>query len=334
MKNYLILLFSVLTTAVVAQDQDAKALHETAKTFIRQGDYANALLVLNKALQQQPDDLEILKDQAFAYYLQGDYDRSEAVSQKLLERKDADAQTYQIAAMPYKVRDNTKELDKIYKKGIKTFPNSGVLYSEYGEVLWGKQDYNAIKLWEKGIEVDPNYSGNYYNAAKYYYLTMDKVWSIVYGEIFVNLESYSRRTVEIKDLLINSYKKLFTDADMQKNQNMKSPFVAAWLDVMSKQSVVATEGVTPESLTRIRIRFMLDWSKKYGATMPFRLFDYQQQLLKEGMFSAYNQWVFGATQDLTAFQNWTHTHADEYNKFITFQKGRVFKLPSNQYYNH
>lgn len=334
MKKYVVFLFSVLMTGAYAQEQDEKTLHETAKTFIRQGDYANALLVLNKALQQQPGDLEILKDQAFAYYLSGDYTRSEAVSKKLVERRDADAQTYQIAAMPYKIQDNTKELDKLYKKGLKAFPNSGALYNEYGEILWGKQDYNAIKQWEKGIEADPNYSGNYYNAAKYYYLTMDKVWSIVYGEIFVNLESYSRRTIEMKDMLLKSYKKLYTDADMQKNQDTKNAFVTAYINNVGKQSAVVTEGITPASLTMIRTRFVLDWFDKNNNALPFRLFDYHRQLLKEGMFEAYNQWLFGSTQNLTAFQSWTHAHADEYNKFITFQKGRVFKLPANQYYNN
>ncbi len=58
----------------------------------------------------------------------------------------------------------------MYKQGIKKFPSSGELYNEYGEMLWVKQDPEAIRFWEKGIEVDPNYSSNYYNASKYYYL--------------------------------------------------------------------------------------------------------------------------------------------------------------------
>jgi hypothetical protein len=156
----------------------------------------------------------------------------------------------------------------------------------------------------------------------------------VYGEIFVNLESYSRRTVEIKELLLNSYKKLFIDGDLKKDQDMKSAFVTAYLNNIDKQSVVATEGITPASLTMIRTRFVLSWFDKNNSALPFRLFEYQRQLLKNGLFEAYNQWMFGATQDLTAFQSWTHAHADEYDKFIAFQKGRVFKLPDNQYYNN
>ncbi|HKP31075.1 MAG TPA: tetratricopeptide repeat protein, partial [Chitinophagaceae bacterium] len=55
----LVLAFTIMTPAF---SQDAKALYETGRTFQRQGDYANAILVFNRALEQQPNDLEILKD--------------------------------------------------------------------------------------------------------------------------------------------------------------------------------------------------------------------------------------------------------------------------------
>ena len=60
------------------------------------------------------------------------------------------------------------------------------------------------------------YSKNYYNACKYYYFTTDKVWSILYGEIFVNMEPLSTHSPEIKNILLESYKKLFADADLKK----------------------------------------------------------------------------------------------------------------------
>jgi len=59
----------------------------------------------------------------------------------------------------------------------------------------------------------------------------------------------------------------------------------------------------------------------------------QRQLIKEGMFEAYDQWIFGAADDLNVFQNWTATHAEDYNKFTTLQKSRVFKIPFGQYFN-
>lgn len=316
-----------------AQEQDTKTLQETAKTFIRQGDYPNAILVLNRAVIQDANNLDIKKDLAFAYYLHRDYSKALEVAKPFADRKDADVQSYQILGLVYKAIEERKEAEKMYRGAIKKFPNSGVLYSEFGEMLWSKKDFQeAAKQWEKGIELDPNYSGNYYNAAKYYYFSADKVWGIIYGEIFVNLESYSKRTPEIKSILFDGYKKLFTDQDIQKNQNSKNEFVRTFLATMKKHQGIVNTGVTPESLSALRTRFILDWFEKESGKFPFRLFEYHRQLLKSGMFEAYNQWIFAAAKDLSAFQNWTITHTDAYNQFNGFQKNRVFKVPAGQYY--
>ena len=82
----------------------------------------------------------------------------------------------------------------------------------------------------------------------------------------------------------------------------------------------------------IRTRFILDWFATQAGRYPFRLFDYQQQLIKAGMFEAYNQWLFGTTENLAAYDNWTKTHPDAYASFTSFQKGRIFKIPAGQYY--
>ncbi len=191
------------------------------------GDYPNAIIVLSNALKLDPDDLELQKDLAFTYYLQRNYSSSIESGKILIERKDADEQCYQILGMAYKAIDEKKAADKMYKKGIKKFPGSGELYNEYGELLWVKQDPEAIRFWEKGIEVDPDYSSNYYNASKYYFYTYDKVWSLIYGELFINLESYSRRTPEIKSLLADAYKKLFTDLKSTKSLSNKNQFCSS-----------------------------------------------------------------------------------------------------------
>jgi Tfp pilus assembly protein PilF len=331
MQKFLICVL-LMAAVQVGLSQDNKSMLETARTFQRSGDYSNAILVLNRALEQQPNDLEIQKELAFSYYLQRDFVKAKQTAQPLVNRPDADVQTFQIMGMIYKEIEERKDAEKLYKDGLKKFPNSGVLYNEYGEMLWTKQDYSAIKWWEKGIEVDPNYPSNYYNAAKHYYFTFDKVWPIIYGEIFLNLESYSKRTPEIKDLVLQSYKKLFADPDLTVKQDNKNPFVSAFLATISKQGSSLNRGVSPESLTVLRTKFILEWDEKQASKFPFRLFEYQRQLLKEGMFDAYNQWIFGAVQDLSAFQNWTTTHAEDYAKFTNFQRGRVFKLPTNQYY--
>ena len=319
--------------AAFSQSTDNKTPQETARAFTRQGDYANALVVLNEALRKDPQNMELQKDVAFNYYMEKEYDQAMAMAKSIIERPDADVTSYQILAMIYKTIGDMKESEKLYKAGMKRFPRSGVLHNEYGEMLWAKQ-YNdeAIKEFEKGIEIDPNYSSNYYNAARYYFDSKDKIWGVVYGEIFLNLESYSKRTAEIKELLLDAYKKLFTDANIGKNQDAKSPFIGAYLNIINQLGFTVAGGITTESLTVLRTKFIINWFQTDPTNFPFRLFDYQRQLLKDGMFDAYNEWLFGATENLTVFQAWCTAHSDEYSRFIDFQKGRIFKLPEGQYY--
>ena len=75
------LMFAVHTC--FAQTQDAASLHETARSLMRQGDFTNAQLVLDKGLLLKPDDLDLLKDKAFIFYLQRDFGNSIEISKKL-----------------------------------------------------------------------------------------------------------------------------------------------------------------------------------------------------------------------------------------------------------
>ncbi|TCZ68843.1 tetratricopeptide repeat protein [Flaviaesturariibacter aridisoli] len=318
-----------LSLAAAAQDSPL----ETGRAFLRSGDYDNAVLVLTRGLQADRNSLDLQKELAMALYLKRDYNKALDIAKEMIDHPDVDVPAYQIAGNVYKALERVKDAEKLYRSGLKKFPKSGPLYSEYGELLWAKKDFTAIDQWEKGIKEDPAFSGNYYNAALYYFYTKDKTWTLVYGEIFVNMESLSERGTAMRGLLLSAYKeKLFTDADMLQEQKKPSDFSRAFLETMGKQSSLANRGLNPEVLTMIRARFILDWSKTYQGRFPFKLFDYQQQLLREGLFDAYNQWLFGTAENLPAFETWARNHSAEYEKFSTFQKGRVFRMPAGQYY--
>jgi tetratricopeptide (TPR) repeat protein len=332
MKKLFLILFSAISFTGFAQSQEPTT-QEAARNFMRSGDWDNAILVLNRALQQDPKNMDLQKDLTLAYYYKRDYTKALEQIKPMLDRDDADVVVYQIGGNIYKALEEVKEADKMYKKALKKFPRSGPLYSEYGELLWSNKDYNAIKQWEKGIEVDPSSAGNYYNAALYYYYTKDKIWTIVYGEIFVNMEYLTDRATEMKKLLLSAYKeKLFNTIGAGKEETKNSAFANAVLQTFNNQASVINRGITTETLNMVRTKFILDWYKNYASKFPFRLFEYQQQLIREGMFEAYNQWLFGTVENLPAFDQWTKTNADAYAKFTTFQKGRVFKMPTGQHY--
>lgn len=336
MKKILFFLFAfvVAISSYAQPGDDVKTMYENAKTFMRSGDFDNAVIILVRALNQDKENLEMQKDLVLCYYMKRDYTRALEGAKALMDRDDADVVCYQLAGNVYKALEQAKECEKVYRKGLKKFPKSGPLYSEYGELLWSTKDYSAIEQWQKGIQNDPGFSGNYYNAALFYFFTKDKVWSLVYGEIFVNMESLSERGAAMKQLLLEGYKqKLFAEADLLSGEEKnKNAFAGAFLQCMNKQSALAGKGLTLETITMIRSRFILDWYANYAAKFPFKLFDYQQQLLKEGLFDAYNQWLFGPVDNLATYDNWTKTHAEQFASFTNFQNNRIFKMPAGQYY--
>lgn len=347
MKKYLVIVLLFATTFCFAQaSQDAATLHETAKTFMRQGDYENAVLVLTKALQIRPTDMQISKDLLFTYYLKRDFAKAMELGKPLIERPDADVQSFQMLGLVFKALAEDKEAEKLYKRGIIKFPNEGVLYSEYGGLIAAREPANALSLWQKGIEVDPNHSGNYYFAAKQYAESANIVWSILYAEMFLNMESFTERSTDMKNLLLEQYKKFFisgnaiplttatVDTKKKRGKSKVPPvqFTSAVAETLNKQQSQISLGITPESLTVIRTRFILDWYDKYGDKFPFRLFDHQKQLLQEGMFEAYNYWMFGPAANLKTYQTWQQYHQQDLNTFLGFIRGRVFKVPEGQQY--
>jgi hypothetical protein len=84
----------------------------------------------------------------------------------------------------------------------------------------------------------------------------------------------------------------------------------------------------------IRTRFILDWNNNQASKFPFKLFELHKQYIQEGLFDAYNQWVFATAQNLPAYQNWTSTHNKEYSALTRFLQDRIFKVPAGQYYHH
>jgi len=335
------LVAGVLFSQVVVA-QDAKELYNTASGFIRSGDYSNAILVLNQALQLEPDNFEYKKQLAFTFYLKGDLIKAKSVIEPLLNSKEVDVQAFQIAGNIYVGREEWKTAQRMYERAIKKYPNSGELYNDNGTLLMNFKMYDgALRSWIRGIEQDPTFPGNYYNATKTYDFSNNPLWCILYGETFMNMESFTTRTAEIRNIVLESYKKLFNDPtlfdamlpDDKKGRKGNSGFVEAYKTCMGKQMSVVTGGIDPDVLVMVRTRFLLDWFNFYGMKYPFALFDFQRNLLREGMFESYNQWLFGPAANQANYKAWVGLHKQDYDAFLNYQRSTPLKPRPDEYYN-
>lgn len=336
MKYCGLLLIGLLSLqAGFSQTSGAKQLLENARILMQQGDYNNAVAVFEQARQQAPLDLELLKNLSYVYYLQRDFSRAIETGKVAAAMDSADQQAFQILGLSYKAIAAYKEANKLYRAALKKFPNSGVIYNELGECLKeDNQAKEAIAQWEKGIEKDPNYSSNYYNAVKYYELQQNHIRVLLYSELFVNLESYTQRTKEVKAYMAASLEGLLKPGAINGllAGSTLSAFERQVVQHYNKNSQLIAGGLSIHNISSIRTRLVLDWYNGDAARFPYRLFDQWQYLIREGIFEAYNQWLLGETVNKDAYQLWQNNHAKEAAQFQQFQQSRVFKLAAGQYY--
>lgn len=325
------LIFAISLGSVKAQT--AEDIIKASREYSMSGDIDNAILTLKTGLDNIPGSADIRLELAMAYYTVKRNVQALETLNPLLNSSDAEETVFQIAGLIHRSALQFKEAEKVYKAGLKLHPKSGLLYNEYGQLMESIEPGRGegLKLWEKGIEIDPGFAANYYQASRYHALANNTIWTILYGEIFVNLDSYSSRTIEIKNILFQFYKKMY--AFGFSGLNDKNAFERAVAETFHKQKALSASGINPENLSAIRTRFILDWyhnpiSQKY----PFRLFERQQQMLRDGMFDAYNQWLFGGAANIAVFQNWTKTNNESYQAFTKFQRQKLFVINKNEYY--
>lgn len=336
MKKILILPF-LLGVAVFANAQAGVAdAHAQAMDNAKKGNFDKALAVIRDAEANYPDNATLLKDDALFNTMKKDYPNAIAAGKKLISLSDADEQSYQILGSAYTADSKYGDAVNVYEQGIQRFPQSSVLYAEYGATLMdNNQAKKAAWAWEKGISVNPSISSNYYFLAKYYATHNNPLWSVLYGETFVNIETFSARTREIKDTLFRQYNALFaTDNVLQNYINNGQPFEKAISSTFQQFKDIVSGGVNPESLYALRGQFVVSWFNSQNAkTYPYKLFDRLLQLSKIGVFEAYNQWLFSSYNE-SQFIAWAKMNSGEVQEFAKFQRASVFKVPDGQYYQH
>ncbi|MBL7765625.1 MAG: tetratricopeptide repeat protein [Chitinophagaceae bacterium] len=345
MRKYLLFYFALIIVqvssaqALVGRTEEGRGLYGNARDYLQKGDYSNAIMVFNQAVQVEPDNLVFRRDLAFAYYLQGDMLRGEHMIAPLLKVDSADEETFKIACVIYSSMKKMEEAKEAINKGISKYPKAGILYAEKGELYTRQKKYkDASAAWEKGIENAPAYHMNYYNLSKVYFFTKDYLWAIIYGETFVNMESFSSKTEEVKKIVFESYKFLIAELNnvaldgKQNRYENPTNFKSASMKIFDNLRNVVTGGINVENLSMLRARFLLDWNRQFALKYPFELFDYQHKMIQQGFYECYNQWLFGKLDHAGIFKQWTQKHASKMNEFDVYFRSHKLVPQEHQYY--
>jgi len=318
----------------VVYAQDSTEIIRQARAFIQNKEYTKATDLLKTAIAEDGKILTYKKELFWSYYHQDRYKEAMALMSSILKSAQKDEQCYQFCGYIYRAEGKYNSCDSILKLGIKNYPSSGPLYNDLGENAVNFKKTNAIQFWEKGIEEDPDFAGNYYNAAMYYLNAEEPLWGILYGEIFVNFSPLGEKSIQIRKRLLQTYKSLFTQIKKMKTGEFETPFAKKFITHLYKQEELSRRSMSLDDLLMIRSRFMLDWFHDRSTVLPFQLFEKHRQMLQDGLFPAYHQWLFGLVEDAASYQNWKNLHAEEFAAFSKYQQNRLFHIPNGQYYRY
>jgi tetratricopeptide (TPR) repeat protein len=272
----------------------------------------------------------------YAYYLKGDFKNAINTLKKVIKYEENNDQCFTLLGNIYDIDKQPEKAIEIYNKGLEKFPNSGRLYYEKGNVQEVLKEYdNALESWGKGISVAPSYPSNYHTASIYYAkYTTEKIWGILYGELFMNIERGSQKTEEISKLLYDTYKasitiKSKTESEVSFSQKMqltlpnedeklKIPFSMPYelTMILALTSEMEEKELSIKSLNKIRTNFIAGWyENKRNIEYPNIVFEWHKKLLDLGYFEAYNYWLLmkGNEEEFIA---WSDENQEKWDEFI------------------
>lgn len=348
--------FFILSNLAFAQiktnKEEADGYVLEAIKLMDNGNPEKAIALIERALKLSPKNPIYLYEMGYAYYMKKDYKKAKDIFEDLVDSDNAEDLYFKMLGNSYDLLGKPEKAIAAYKKGLKRFPNSGKIYLELGIMSMAKKEYNeALDYWEKGIEVEPTHPSNYYWATKLFADSSEKIWALLYGELFINLERGSKRTEEISGILFEVYKSAITSksdtsmsVDLTKRGNTISisnpkdiekkissgrllPFEGTYSLAFSPGSIALKGGTTIAGIYQTRKTLLDFWYKNFKSNeaYPNVLLDYQKQILEAGHFEAYSFWLH-SRGDAKEFEAWYDKNEALFKDFVKWFTTNPLKL--------
>jgi len=347
---YLIIILSTLSFNSFSQDEKdkIKASEKVVEAIklMDNGEIDKSIEILKESQKLDPDNYIYPYEIAYAYYLKKDNKKAIKELKKVLRYKDNNDKCYTFLGNILDMEGQPEKAIEIYNQGLERFPNSGRLHFEKGNVLEVLKKYNdALNTWENGIFVNPSYSSNYHTASIYFCkYTTEKVWGILYGELFANIDRGSKKTEEISKLLYDTYNsaisiKSETQAEVSfsktaqipfsnKSENVNIPFSVTYelTMVLAIASETKEKELGIKSFNNIRTAFVQEWfNKNRNTEYPNILFDWHKKLIDLGYFESYNYWLLMKGNE-NEFGELYNQNSDKFDKFIDWFSGNPMTI--------
>jgi tetratricopeptide (TPR) repeat protein len=322
-----------------AQTNTDKAIElgRKAVSLVDSGKVTEGIVLLREAQGLDPDNPTYPYEIAYAYYTLKDYPVAIEILDSLRRLPRATENVFQLLGTSYDFLGDSVKADQTYKAGLTIYPRSGRLYLELGILNLNSQPVRALKYFEDGIASQPGFASNYYWASKIFLQTTEKVWAMIYGEIFMNLERGSKRTEEMSERLYKAYLSgiertsdstfavHFSKSIQVAEHDSAVPFPMAY-ELCMALATVPTDTVEMNSLSTIRSRFLDLWEeKRFQRAYGHPIFAYQLLVQRQGHLDAYSHWLL-MQGDEDAFSSWHSSHEKDFEDFLKWFRANPLKL--------
>lgn len=353
MKDLTTLLVILLSSNLIfaQSESDKKIAREKAKQAIQLMDenkFGESISLLEESEKLDPKNFDYPYEIAYAYYIQKDYKKTIDILEKIQNYQNVNYQLYQVLGNAYDLQENPKKAIESYDLGLKKFKNSGALYLEKGVIYEFEKDYDrAINSYQQGINVEPKHASNYYRLSKLLLHSKNIVPGLIYGEIFMNIERTTKRTLEMSKLLFNGYKNAIT---FQDDSTLKIDFCEVVIDaqkfekdrklpfcmIFAKSFILAItrlKKIDLDNLAQAREGFLQLYFEKDYKAYPNFLLTYLKNISENKFFDAYNHYIFqmGAEDE---FKSWKEKNKIDFDKFVEWYTipENILKLTKENYY--
>ena len=346
----LILCISSLAAQINSNIEQAVDIARQAYNFMNDGNYKKAIEYLDSAYKLDTVPIFIPYEKAVCLYKLEKYSDAIKILSDIKHHPEAFDRVYQVLGNSFDFQGKKDEAVQTYNEALEKFPYSGRLYMELGIIEIQKENgIGAINFWETGVAKEPMFPENYYYLAKYFSKSPEKIWTMIYGEIYFNLGQSNTKMTDLNKIMYELYNTALVEMAASPDSSMlsslnpslkklsgKLPFRILFqkafdissLDVVNKE----TKKYKIQDLVWLRKQLVNTWfEKEYYKLYDITIMSYLKKLIDDGQFEAYNYYFFkeGA---LANFLFWKNQSQKKITAFADWLNKNHFTLDSTQFF--
>jgi hypothetical protein len=192
-----------------------------------------------------------------------------------------------------------------------------------------------FKQMEQDALKDYSNPQSYERLATAFGNSTEKVWAVIYGEVFCNLSPDADHWNAVGSLVYQTYEKSLSSNGGKLSVNLtenaqaapgQAAFESQFEFAFLMAAVPLGDGLMPlsvQKLTQIRKSQLSLWNQK---KLPSNeLLRWQQTIIAAGNFDAYNYWLFQSARP-DEFNEWTKDHREQYQAWLDWLARNKFTI--------